>query len=208
MLLLLGYTATASFLFPIIAGSKRKIWRVNKALRILFIYQLLIFTQVMVQYALMKLKIDNHFLSDYFHIFEVFIFSTIFYFASFRRFVKNLFISLPIIFLIFLAVSYIFKIENQIPVDVVSVLARIFLIICSVIMLHDIITSSMGQLTLQPFFWIAFGLLLYSATTLVVVGLGKILMSYDRSIFIAAWNINWVMTIVANSLYTKGMLCK
>jgi hypothetical protein len=50
--------------------------------------------------------------------------------------------------------------------------------------------------------------LLYSSGTLLLLGWSNQLAKSGMDTFITAWQINWVLLIMANLFYMKGLLCK
>ena len=91
---------------------------------------------------------------------------------------------------------------------VAQLVDRILLIVMSIITLQAVIKDEASSLFERPVFWAAISVILYSAGTLMAVGLGNQLMALGRSYFDVAWDINWTFIIIANILYARGMLCK
>jgi hypothetical protein len=74
--------------------------------------------------------------------------------------------------------------------------------------LHAAVKDEKSHLLERPVFWVAMGVLLYASGTLLVLGLSNHLLQLGKPYFDVAWHINWSLLIIANLLYTKGMLCK
>jgi hypothetical protein len=57
-------------------------------------------------------------------------------------------------------------------------------------------------------FWVAMAVALYSAGTLILLGLSNDLLKLGVPYFKAGWVFNWSLLIIANLFYAKAMLCK
>jgi ABC-type transport system involved in multi-copper enzyme maturation permease subunit len=89
-----------------------------------------------------------------------------------------------------------------------AMISRTFLIVMALVTLQSAIKDEKLHLLERPVFWVVMGVVLYSAGTLLVVGLSNQLLELGVPYFVVAWHINWSLLIIANLLYTKGMLCK
>jgi len=78
----------------------------------------------------------------------------------------------------------------------------------SIVTLNALLKTAARKLTHEPVFWVLTGTLLYFSGTFAVMGLSNELMKLGRWYFDFAWHINWGLTIIANMLYAKGVLCK
>ena len=89
-----------------------------------------------------------------------------------------------------------------------AMLSRLIAIIMSISALYSEIVTSEGVFFKYPLFWVGASVLLYSSGTLLILGWSNQLTGSSRATFISAWHINWLLLIVANLLYIKGLLCK
>jgi hypothetical protein len=63
-------------------------------------------------------------------------------------------------------------------------------------------------ITLNPTFWAATGSLLYNVGALIIIGLANELLKMGYEYFYQAWQINFILIMIANGCYLKGFLCK
>jgi hypothetical protein len=89
-----------------------------------------------------------------------------------------------------------------------AMLSRLIAIIMSISALYSEMVTSEGVFFKYPLFWVGASVLLYSSGTLLLLGWGNQLIGSGRETFVTAWQINWILLIVANLFYTKGLLCK
>jgi hypothetical protein len=88
-----------------------------------------------------------------------------------------------------------------------AMIAAVFLIVMSSVVLNVYLKSVAGKLTGEPLFWILTGTI-YSAGSFAVLGLSNELLSLGVTYFIMGWYINWILFLVSMLMFTKGLLCK
>jgi hypothetical protein len=89
-----------------------------------------------------------------------------------------------------------------------ATLSKILQVVFSIVLLLDVVKEVEIIWTNDPRFWVAAGIIIYSAGSLFMFALfNKMLMvSPDRLRFV--WSLNWILMIVSNLLYVRGFLCK
>lgn len=85
---------------------------------------------------------------------------------------------------------------------------RIFILVPSVIALYVVARRTAVSLTDEPLFWITSGNILYSSGLIFILAVSSDLLALSPPYFTAAWNLNWSLMIVADVLFTKGLLCR
>lgn len=63
-------------------------------------------------------------------------------------------------------------------------------------------------ITRRPLFWVATGSLLYNVGALILIGLANELLKMGTVYFYQAWQVNFILIMIANGCYLKGFLCK
>jgi hypothetical protein len=112
------------------------------------------------------------------------------------------------IFVVMWAADLIFFFDPQHINTLTQMVERIALIVMAIITLQVTMRDETTNLLERPIYWVAISVILYSAGSLMAVGLANQLMSLGYKYFEIAWDINWTLIIIANLLYMKGLLCK
>jgi hypothetical protein len=202
-----GQLHALSFLIPAAVGIIR-FAKLDRAMKTLAVLAVLACINITAQLLAGLAHITNYFISDYFRVVELSLLCMVFYLSIVPRRPRLILKLLGIFFvLIWLADMLIFYDPDRIDSGM-AVISRVFLIIMSVLTLHAAVKDEKSSLLKRPVFWAAMGVALYATGTLLVLGVSNQLLKAGMSYFAAAWHINWSLLIVANLLYTKGMLCK
>jgi len=202
-----GQVHLVSFLVPAIAGIKR-FAVVSRAMRVLTVLCVLACIDIVAQYLVALWGMKNYFLSDYYRVIEVSLLCAVFHFSTVSKGTRIVLRLLGILFVVIWAVDMIsFHDPNRINSGM-AMISRTFLIVMALVTLQSAIKDEKSNLLERPVFWVVMGVVLYSAGTLLVVGLSNQLLELGVPYFVVAWHINWSLLIIANLLYTKGMLCK
>ncbi len=151
---------------------------------------------------------NNLFLSHFYIALEFLMLCAVFYWSVPLKGTRNVLLTVAAAFVIFWVSDLIFFYTPGQINTVAQLVDRILLIVMSIITLQAVIKDEASSLFERPVFWAAISVILYSAGTLMAVGLGNQLMALGRSYFDVAWDINWTFIIIANILYARGMLCK
>lgn len=204
---ILGQLAVASFFIPVAAGYLR---RKNLAFPsvLFFIYTIIAALEVIVEFGLSLIPINNFALSYFYRVIEVTIVCTCYleYFKSKRK--RPVYFILPIVFLLvvvydIVAVKNIYEFK-----PFIAVVERICLIIASLVVIFDLAIKDGEDVFVTSFFWFSAGTVLYCLSTIVIFGFSDNLAKIGVEYFILAWNINWIMAIATNLIYARGFWCK
>ena len=89
-----------------------------------------------------------------------------------------------------------------------AAVSKIIQITFSSIMLVEVIKDSDLDWSKDPRFWVAAGIIIYSAGSLFLFALFNkmLLISPDRLKFV--WSLNWIFSIISNLLFARAFLCK
>jgi uncharacterized protein YhhL (DUF1145 family) len=90
----------------------------------------------------------------------------------------------------------------------ISVASNVILIVASLMILNSANKHSHRRVTEHAVFWMASGIVLYSAGTMAVTLMSNTILAMGLEYFNAMWHINWGFTIIANLFFTKAFLCK
>jgi hypothetical protein len=74
--------------------------------------------------------------------------------------------------------------------------------------LQSLLADSSVRLVEKSLFWVVSAVLLYSAGSMVVIGLSDRLLRANYWLLYVAYHVNWALEISANLLYSKALLCK
>jgi hypothetical protein len=151
---------------------------------------------------------NNLFLLHFYVVLEFLMLCAVFYWSVPLKSTQNTLLMVAAAFVVFWVSDLIFFFDPGQINTVTQLVDRILLIVMSTITLQAVMRDEGSSLLQRPVFWAAISVILYSAGTLVAVGLGNQLLALGRSYFVFAWYINWTFIIIANILYAKGMLCK
>jgi hypothetical protein len=196
-----------SFLVPATTGILR-FSKLDKAMRVLAVLCVLACINIGAQLLVGLWGLKNYFVSNFYRIVEVSLFCAVYFFSVGSKAVRNVLKVLAVLFAVIWMVNTIWYLHPDHINSEMGMMSRIFLIVMSVVTLHAAVKDEKSHLLERPVFWVAMGVLLYASGTLLVLGLSNHLLQLGKPYFDVAWHINWSLLIIANLLYTKGMLCK
>ena len=89
-----------------------------------------------------------------------------------------------------------------------AAVSKIIQITFSSILFVEVIKDSDLDWSKDPRFWVAAGIIIYSAGSLFLFALFNkmLLISPDRLKFV--WSLNWIFSIISNLLFARAFLCK
>jgi hypothetical protein len=203
----LGQIHFIGYVVPATAGIIR-FPRLSRAMRILTLLCVLACIDIAAQYLVALWGMKNYFLSDYYRVIEVSLLCVVFYLSSVSKGTRIVLRVLGILFVVIWVLDMIFFRDPDRINSGMAMISRTFLIVMALVTLQSAIKDEKSHLLERPVFWVVMGVVLYSAGTLLVVGLSNQLLELGVPYFVVAWHINWSLLIIANLLYTKGMLCK
>lgn len=89
-----------------------------------------------------------------------------------------------------------------------SVVARLLQIYMSVSVLFDILKDTDVHLKNDPRIWVASGIIIYSTGSLLLFILFMDIVKISLELFKLVWHINFILNIVSDLLYARGIWCK
>lgn len=204
---ILAHVSAASYSIPASIG----IWRfrrLEKPMKLLAILAVLACIQLGVEFLVAKWIHNNSAETDYYEFVEFWFLWAVYFVFLPKKGYRLLLILLGTLF----AATWIIRISCS-PDTIgmgssVNIASRIVLVAVSLVALYSLVTTGTSRLVEVPVFWVAMGVILYSAGTVMVVGFGPRLLKLGMPYFEMAWRINWLLTIAANLLYAKGLLCR
>lgn len=202
-----GYFHFFSFIIPVAVGI-RVFGRLNRAMRVLVVLCALACVNVGLQFLLSLWRIRNYIVADFYRMVEVLLLCGVFCLAVRRAPVRRVLASLALIFAIVWAVDFASSNGHEHLNSSMAMTSRMFLLVMSLITLHSEVKSERTTLAERSVFWISAAVALYSSGTFMVLAFSNYLLKLGRPYFDVAWHINWGLLIVANLMYTKGMMCK
>lgn len=203
----LAQVSAASNLLPAVVGVRR-LRVLDRSMKILTLLCILSCLEIVGEYILGMLRSANYFLSDYYRVIEVSLLCAVFYYATNPKQSRWVLLLFGSVFAVVWGVDLIFFGDPARLNSLMSVIARCFLMGMSAMVIWMQIKDERSTILERSEFWAAAAVILYSSGTMAVLGLGNFLLHLGRPYFVAAWHINWILFIVANVFYTKGMLCK
>ena len=204
---ILGLLAVTSFILPVAAGyiTRKKL---SFPSVLFFIYTIIAAIEVIFEFTLSLIPFNNFALSYFYRVIEVTLVCQCYseYFLPKRK--PWIFTILPLIFLavVFCDIVIFRNIFEFKPF--IAMVERITLIIASFVAIFDLAIVDGEDVFVTPFFWFAAGTVLYCLSTIIIFGFSDDLVKLGVEYFILAWNINWVMAITTNLIYSRGFWCK
>lgn len=204
---LLGYICFGFSFVPTIVGLFRY-RKMSTPMRLLTALCVLAVADGLTSFILGRMKIDNQLIANVFVPIELTLITSIYYFSTVAGRPKRVLLGSASVFVVMWLVDVTFFEPLMEMNSTMAAISRLFLIAQSFVILTAISTESSVKLGKKAVFWVASGVILYSTGTFIVTALGARLLEINISLFDLAWHINWLLLIVANLFYTKGMLCE
>jgi hypothetical protein len=204
---LFAHVAAASYFIP--AGAGFRYWRTSPVpVRVFTVFCIYSTLHLIAEFTLGRLGISNLFLLNYHQIVE---FSCIlFVYISWvkEERTKDLFQYLGLAYgLVWLINKYFYEDPERFS-EVISAVAMVFLMFASVIVLNTLVRSAKEPVREHAVFWIALGVLLYGAGTVVVTSFSNTILAMGMEYFNMLWHINWGFTVITNVLYARSFSCR
>jgi uncharacterized membrane protein len=164
--------------------------------------------QTTLSFVLSMIRVRNlELLNDYRPV-EIVLLGAVFYLLVQSRLVQRIVVACVALYvLVWLADKFTLDDPSQLN-NRMAMLSRLIAIIISIAALYSGQKSLSGSFLRSSLFWVGTAVLLYSSGTLLLLGWSNQLAKSGMDTFITAWQINWVLLIMANLFYMKGLLCK
>ena len=199
----LGYIAPIFSIPPLIAGLLR-IKSIKGYLVPLFLYVSVSFVTEIINFVLTKSNINNMIVFHFFTIIE-FILISIFYLLFFKKYLKPVYLLIPIpVFVILAFFDYkinSFNTMDDFTASIGAILLSLYALFSFFFMMRKLIFEN---ILTEPFFWINSGVLFYFSGNLLVFAFYNYICTYQRSYSEAVWAIPQFLTIFFNILISIG----
>ncbi len=202
-----AHISAASNLIPAAVGIVR-FQKLGRGMRFLALLCVLACVQLIAENIVGWIFRNNYVLVDFYTLVEFTLLAVVF-FVSVKSEISRF--GLAALFVAFFIYWTIDMIQRRDPNEIntnLAMVSRVFLIAVSLIGFHHALKEGAAEISHTPIFWVSFAVALYSAGTLIVFGLSNQLLAMGRVYFDIGWHINWILLIVANLMYSKGMLCR
>ena len=177
-------------------------------MKVFLLFCAIIGVEVALEFALSLRNINNIFLGNSSLVIEVVFIAVVYALAINGKKVRAAIAALTVIFVcIWLPDKIFFEVPGHFNEEM-AIVSRVFIIALSIIALHTVAKRTTNALTDEPLFWLASANILYAAGVIFVFGLGNHLIEMGNSYFLAAWNLNWSLDVLANIMFARGFLCK
>jgi len=197
----------ATYLIPVSAGIA-KFRSLRRSTRILLFLTVMACLEVAVAYFAGKIFGNNYLVTDLYRVVEITLLCAVFYYGSDAPRVKRLAAIGALLFFLYWIVDFLVLRSTVLMDTTAPVAADVLLIVIAAVALHAELTAQTGELFERPSFWVASAVILYSAGTIVPLGLGNVLESLGVEYFKAGWIVNWSLLILMNLFYARAMVCK
>lgn len=204
---LLGYVSFAVSFVPAVVGLFRY-GKMSTPMRLLTALCALAVLNDVTSLILGRMKINNQLIANVYIPVELILIVSVYYFSTAAGRFKRVLLGSASLFVFVWLVDVTFFDPLTEMNSTMAAISRLFLIAQSFMMITVVNRDSAGQLSKRAVFWVASGVILYSTGTFIVASLGSRMLKIDVSLFVVAWHINWLLLIMANLLYTIGMLCE
>ncbi len=164
--------------------------------------------ELIAEYVVQRLIHYNTFLPRYYEALELLMIGWVYYLSFRKKGIRLVVVLLCAFFTIVWLIQVPHLYESHTVVGSTQILSRIVLVALSLVAFQSIGEVATNRLIEVPLFWVSLGVLLYSAGTLIVFGLGNEILKMGMSYFAAAWSLNWLLSIAANLFFAKAFLCR
>jgi len=164
--------------------------------------------EVIAQFTLGYVKIHNAWTMHFITLIEI-----VFVFLMYSLWIKQTQSRLMLLFCLsaFIVLWIISKFTFE-PLSLLdgwtATIAMILQIIFSTLLLVDVVKESDIIWTDDPRFWIATGIIIYSAGSLFWFAFFNKMLQISPERLKQVFYLNWILSIISNLLYARGFLCK
>jgi hypothetical protein len=180
----------------------------TKAQRFLIIFVIEMFVVGFVEVMLSYFHRHNLWLISLSTLAEYILIVIIFYYLKTKERDKSLLLLVGVSFILFWLISKLTFEPFSTFNGYTSVVARLLQIFISVSILFDILKDPNVRLKNDPRIWIASGIITYSTGSLLLCILFMEILKISPQLIKALWPINWILIIVSDLLYARGIWCQ
>lgn len=202
-----AHVAAASYLVPAAAGLRS--WKLRpKAMKVFALYSLYSVLHLAAEFILGRMGISNQFLLNIQQIAELLCLLYLYDAWTPDPRSRSVFRIFAVGYTVFWAYTMVNSAAAERFSEGSSIAAMLVLMTASVMVLNTLVRSSRETVTAHAIFWIATGVLLYGAGTVIITGFSNTILAMGMEYFNALWHINWGFTIVTNLFYARSFTCK
>lgn len=202
----LAIFSIASGAFPVIAAMYNY-RRLDLILKIAAVYFLISFLSDIVQLISQKMGVvNNHPIFHFYIIISVIFLGAMYYLAFFNQFLKKTIVGLSVAALLMIIVNIIFNENIWDYPSVSNTVLSVMIIVFSLLYFYQLLNrQEFIHIEKQALFWINAGMLFYFALNVFLFMLFKqIIDAHQEAVYI----VHNIINIIANILFTIGLLCK
>jgi hypothetical protein len=202
----LAIFSIASGAFPVIAAMSNY-RQLDSTLKIVATYFLLSFLSDIGQLISQEMGVvNNHPIFHIYIIISVLFLGAMYYMAFFNQFLKKTIITLSVIALLMIIVNIIFNENIWDYPSVSNTVLSVMIIVFSLLYFYQLLNrQEFIHIEKQALFWINAGMLFYFALNVFLFMLFKqIIDAHQEAVYI----VHNIINIIANILFTIGLLCK
>ncbi|MFA6456464.1 MAG: hypothetical protein WCW40_06535 [Bacteroidota bacterium] len=202
-----AHIAAASALLPLGAGLRY--WKASRfPMKLFAAFSGFSVLHLLVEFVLGRMGKSNMWLVDFHQIVELFCILYVYHAWTTNRRLKDIFQYSAMFYSLTWIINKFYFEDPQHFSEINLSIAMLMLIIASVIILNSLVRITQHSVIRHSVFWIASGVLLYSAGTIIVIALSNQVLAMGIEYFNIMWHINWGFTIFANILYARSFACK
>ncbi len=202
--IILLYIATLSFIAPLTAGAIN-FKRLNRETRLLFFLMAIVGIVNITTLYLSEIKMEYHWVHHIYTPIEYTILAAMFsYWVRHKVIKKILIISIPGI-VAFSTCNSLFLQSLTDLNEYAIILTQVFYSLITSYTLYVLMAEDSGGIYRNHIFWIASGLLIFSAGDLAYFAFYPIV---KGNLLVAIWAIHAILNIVVNVFYLIGILCQ
>ena len=202
--IILLYIAALSFIAPLTVGAIN-FKRLNREIRLLFFLMVIVAIVNITTLYLSQVKIEYHWIHHIYTPIEYILLATIFsYWARQKVIKKILIISIPGLVAFSIYNSLFLQNLSELNSNAITLTQVLYSLITSYT-LYVLMTEDYGRIYRNHVFWIASGLLIFSAGDLAYFAFYPMVRS---NLLVAIWAIHAIFNIVVHVFYLIGILCQ
>lgn len=182
--------------------------RLDPDVRLLAVLCIVAAVQLTLSYVLSLLTIRNYVVLNNYRPIELVLIGAVLYGLVEHALVRRIVVLCVSLYVVVWIVD-LFTLDDPTQINNrMGMLSRLIVIVMALPALYDGQRTTSGPFSQSPLFWVGTAALVYASGTLLVVGFSNYLIGGSKETFISVWQINWVLLIMNNLFYTKGLLCK
>jgi hypothetical protein len=202
-----AHIAAGTYLIPAFVGVRY--WKnQNKYMKIFTVFFVYSIVSIIAEFIFGRMGISNQILSNIFRLIQLECVLFLYSGWTQQMHLKDGLKIAGLLYLVFWSLDVSFLPFPKEFREHIATAANSIMLVASVIILGHLVKISEKSITQYSVFWIAIGIILYSAGTIVVLTMSNTILSMGKDYFDLLWHINWGFTIIANVIFARSFLCK